>query len=232
MGLNEIFSKISSIQSSKKRNLAGYRQELESLQGLVDSLRDNAPATTFDQFKIFLKDIHNILVVSDTNIRSNVLRTIRICISQNPMLLQLFLNDKDILWIVVTSFERDPQYLIERIQGYKLMKITMQLQPSQFPLCFARSLQAVASQRDDSLRKISLEALRLLCLYNPVLFASANCSSLLIEAVLDPDISDMASPILLSILQTCSHEESRQALCARQQLRTLVSDPQTLASLT
>jgi rapamycin-insensitive companion of mTOR len=221
MALNDILNNVSNIQNSKKRNLAGYREDLETLQVLVDSLRDNPPS--FDQFKIFLKDVHDILVIADTNLRSNILRAIRMSISHNPMLLQLFLNDNDILWMVVTSFERDPQYLIERIQGHKLMKVSLELLPSRFPLCFARSLHAVASQRDDPLRKISLEALRLLCLANPLLFASANCSSLLFEAILDPEISDMAESLLLSILQTCSFEDSRQALCARFQLRTLLS---------
>jgi hypothetical protein len=61
---------------SKVRNCCG-----KSLNDEVSSLTKKLP--TLDHFKSFLSNIHDILVTADVNIRSQLLRSIRLCLCQS-----------------------------------------------------------------------------------------------------------------------------------------------------
>ena len=57
-------------------------------------------------------------------------------------------------WLVVTSFERDTEYLLERTQAFKLMTKVLPVAGTSYPICFARSMVAVANFKEDSFRKV------------------------------------------------------------------------------
>eukprot|EP01035_Chromulina_nebulosa_P018274 gene18274-23951_t len=86
-----------------------------------------------------------------------------------------------------------------------------------------KSLVAVANQKDDQLRRISLEALRILCVSNTKVFAVSNGLNVLIDAVLDPNTSDLAESLLLSLAHALNDDNSRKHLNPFLDLRTLLS---------
>lgn len=176
--LSEIYTKISGIMSprhdtcKKSNSTTAYRDELTLLNSLIDSLIDDLPSIS--QFNNFLEAIHDLLVLADSNVRSILLRVIRFCITGGSEYVTTLYADVDILWIISVSFEKDVEYLIERIQAHKIIRVCLQLLHQDFPLMFARSLVAVANQKDDKLRRESIEDLRILCINNPKVFSTSN----------------------------------------------------------
>ena len=57
------------------------------------------------------------------------------------------------------------------MQALKLIEKTRLVAPRIFPIAFARSLVAIANHKEDTFRKISIEALRSLSMVNPALVA-------------------------------------------------------------
>lgn len=91
------------------------------------------------------------------------------------------------------------------------MKQCLVLSPSKFPESFARSLVAMATCKDESFRKLSLEMLRELCVLNPDMTSRVNGFRVLLDAVIDPDIDDILSEtILMSLLYLLTSSNSRQ----------------------
>jgi len=220
--LKTVYLRVAKAYTQKIRNLNIYRDEITSLNQLVNSLYSSLP--TVSQFDSFLRVVHNILLVTDTNYRVILLRVIRISLTGGEDYFNKFIGNSDMIWIVCTSFERDSEYLPERMQAHKIIKACVISCPKdkQFPNIFVRSLVSVANQKDDQLRRVSLEALRLLCVSNPYEFANGNGPTVLFDAILDPNFSDMSTSLLLSVLHSLSDEKSRKYLFARLDLRTLV----------
>ena len=101
---------------------------------------------------------------------------------------------------IITSFERDGDYTVERIQALKLMGKVLSISPALFPISFARSLVAVANSKEDSFRKVCIETIRELSLANPKLVATVNGYSCMLEVVIDPITQELSDSILLTIL--------------------------------
>ena len=99
----------------------------------------------------------------------------------------------------------------ERLQSVKIMQRCLHLAPFNFPQAFARSLVAIATQKDDSYRRLSLEMLRDLSVHNPDMMNRVNGFKVLLDAVIDPDIeSYLCENILLSLLYLLNSSSSRQ----------------------
>lgn len=211
--LAEIYARVAEHINANGRSLGhppnAYREEISSLNTLIDTLSANLPSIA--QFQDFLANIHDIIVVADTNFRAILLRVIRICISctNDEAYCDSLLFDDDIVWLVVTSLDVEAEFVPERMQAVKIMKVTVTKLPLKFPLSFARSLVAIANQTDDQLRRVCLEVLRLLCTANTALFAKANGIPALVEAILDPNLSDISEALLLSLLHAMNDEQSR-----------------------
>jgi rapamycin-insensitive companion of mTOR len=105
--------------------------------------------------------------------------------------------------------ERDVESIWERMQALKIMKLVVALCPSKFPASFTRSLVAVASHKDDNFRRVCLETLRELSVCNAPAVYQANGFRVLFEAVLDPMTSELAEPILMSMLFLLNHPDTR-----------------------
>lgn len=218
--LRNVYLRIAKTSTQKIRNLTLYREEIASLNTLVDSLHNDLPSVS--QYQQFLAVAHDIILTTDTNFRFILLRVIRICLNGGTEFFSTLFHDFDIVWIICTSFERDAEYLPERTQAHKIIKACIMSYPTMCPRAFVRSLVSVASQKDDQLRRVSLEALRILCVTNPKGFANGNGASVLFEAILDPNLSDISNSLLLSLLQSLGDESNRKYLNARLDLRTLV----------
>ena len=106
------------------------------------------------------------------------------------------------------SYERE-QDVTERMQAIKLIRRYISVMPAEFPVSFVRSLIAVASNVEDSFRRVTIEVLRELSLVNSQLVASCYGFKVLVEAVIDPTLQDVSEPILMTILQLVSDPKSR-----------------------
>ena len=121
------------------------------------------------------------------------------------------------------SYERE-QDVTERMQAIKLIRKYITIMPNEFPISFTRSLIAVASNVEDSFRRVTIEVLRELSLFNSQLVATCYGFKVLIEAIIDPTLSDIAEPILMTILQLVSDPKSRGNIRVMLNQRILVSN--------
>jgi rapamycin-insensitive companion of mTOR len=182
---------------SGRGNLAESRELLTVLNTEASDLTSNS--STASEFANFLRKTHDLLVSSDTTIKSAFLRVIRLSMNTVPHCEALV--QEEIHWVVITSLERDvEQVVLERMQALKLIKKFISISPKFFPLSFARSLVSVGNHKDDNIRRVCIETLRELCVVNPEIVAKVNGFSCLLEAVLDPSTHDMGESIVMSIL--------------------------------
>lgn len=120
------------------------------------------------------------------------------------------------------SYERQED-VTERMQSIKLIRKYTSIMPNDFPISFVRSLVAVAANVEDSFRRVTIEVLRELSLVNSHLVAACYGFKVLIEAVIDPTLQDIAEPILMTILQLVSDPKSRGNIRVILNQRILVS---------
>lgn len=155
---------------------------------------------SLEEFNEFLRTAHDLLIVGETSKRSTILRAMRFCITTPEFVAALFAQE--VHYVVVTSLERDADYLVERMQALKLVERVRIVSSLNFCPAFARSLVAIVTHREekDSFRRICCEALRELALVNPKLVASVNGFAPLVEAVVEPINQNQADAILATIL--------------------------------
>eukprot|EP01041_Mallomonas_annulata_P000384 gene384-698_t len=177
-----------------------------------------------DDFRSFLDEIHDSAATCDPSLRALYLRTIRYCISDKDHCATLV--EQQFHWIVVSSLERedrDNYYIHERIQALKLITKLIEYFPLETHLSCVRSIVAIASQKDESLCRICLELLRKLSLSNPIIVAQANGIKTLFEAVLDPDFSEVAESIMMTLLYHLNKPTSRKHIRPQLELQTLLA---------
>ena len=112
---------------------------------------------------------------------------------------------------------------MERMQALKLIEKTRLIAPRTFPIAFARSLVAIANHKEDTFRKISIEALRSLSMVNPALVASVDGFIPLLDAIIEPINPPMADSILLTILYLLNDPHTRNLVSGSIDLRVLIS---------
>ena len=107
----------------------------------------------------------------------------------------------------------DETNIWERKQAFRCITRVFEISPKLFGAALTKGLMAVVSQREDRLRALCLELLRNLLLSNPGLVAECDGTKLLFDAVVDPSLSFMAEPLLLSLLSVLNNSSTR--LCLR-----------------
>lgn len=179
---------------------------VSSIFSLTLSLERNPPSV--EDMKSFLIDVHDILVNLDSARKSSIFRVIRYCLSSSAHVKVLLSNE--IVWFVIISLEQDNESnTMERVQALKLIEKVRKVASELFPVGFGRSLVAVANSKEDSFRKVCIDAIRELALSNPSLVAIVHGFPTLLDAVLDPINQDSAESIIYTILYLLNDPQTR-----------------------
>jgi hypothetical protein len=200
-------------------NPAHRRELFEGLDSYAKAIRNSALPVI--DYKTFLKSIHDVILRSESAVKSELLRIIRYGFVTSAHGDEIIAEE--VHWLVIGSFEREGGELTERMQALKLMKAFISISPDTFPIGFARSLVAAAGQIDDGFRRVSLETLRELALANSYLVACCNGFKVLVEASVDPSLQDIADILLLTVLHLISQPNSRVNINVVLDLRILLS---------
>lgn len=186
-------------QEESQRNYAS------TIFTLTKSLETDVPSV--EDFGKFIEDTHDLLIKGDSSKRCSVLRAVRYCLTSKDAV-QLLL-DREMHYAVVSSLEKDGDSAVERMQALKIIERVQLIAPELFPVGFARSLVAVANYKDDSFRKICIEALRDLSLTNPSLVAAVDGFTPMMDAVLEPITQSLADSIVLVIIYLLNDPATR-----------------------
>ncbi|GLD95090.1 hypothetical protein PINS_up003715 [Pythium insidiosum] len=111
---------------------------------------------------------------------------------------------------VVRSLEREQKLLSERVQAIKVVRRVMEIDATQMPRALVASLVAIASHKDDNMRRVCLETLREVALANVAVVAAANGVKVLVDAILEPSSQDLADSLLLTLLMLLNEPATRQ----------------------
>ena len=192
------FQKILKILSSLTTHInTRYREQLVELyHESTELIKAGFPPV--DDFTLLLREVHNTLITCDSALRAILIRLVRMSIKNSDYC--LILVKEEFHWLIIASLEREHEFVQERMQALKCIRRYLELSPSGFPVAFARSLVAVANNKDDNIRRVCLETLRELTIINSEIVLKVNGMSSLLEAVIEPNTQDMAESILLSIL--------------------------------
>ena len=201
----KIISRLRPLANGRKITF-GRRDLLSCINDWSSKLAVTPPSS--DEYAQFVRDVHDLLVKLDSPLRAMLLRALRLSITSKEHCLCLV--EEEVHWIIVTCMEREQEFLVERMQALKLMKKFLSCAGDVFPPAFARSLVAVATQKDDSLRRVCMEVLRQLAVENPRCAVSVNGLSTLLEAVLDPNFQDMSESILISFMYLLNDPKTRK----------------------
>lgn len=212
--LSAIFARI----PKNDGNIGQYLDELSCIHDDANSLISK-PAP-LDEFVQFLRQVYNTLILGDAAVRVVLLRVIRLALHDASHCNALI--KEEIHWIIISSLERDHDYVQERMQALKVMKKFISISPGEFPQSFMRSLVAVANHKDDNIRRVCLETLRQLTVINPAIVLQASGLSCLLDAVIEPSTHDMAESILMSVLYLLNDSSSRW-LCFIERERLIIS---------
>lgn len=160
-----------------------------------------------DSFRALLRTAHDIFVSCDSILRSVLIRMVRLLLKDNTFCSAVV--EEEFHWLLSMSLERDHEFVQERMQGLKCMRRFIEIDPAGFPISFARSLVAVASNKDDNIRRVCLETLRELIISNPEIVIRVNGLTCLLDAIIEPTTQDMSESILLSVLFLMNDPKSR-----------------------
>lgn len=151
------------------------------------------------------------LVDNDKQIRVQACRAIRYITCSSQVLSQMI--SLNIPIFMMRSLEReDNKYLWERLQSLKWIRHLMDNYADQIPRCIIMSLIAIAQNGKDEYRRICLDSLRELCITNPCIIAECNGFKLLIDCILQYQLSDISNSVLLTILYILDHPKTRKHL--------------------
>eukprot|EP01038_Epipyxis_sp_PR26KG_P005836 gene5836-8052_t len=196
------------------------RATFATVFSLTNSIVDNVPPT-IEQYILFLDDAYEFMIGNDSSKRSSILRVLRYVIELEQHI--TLLVDSELHYLIVLSLEGDVENAVERMQALKLIRKIFSIKTNLFPICFVRSLVAIANYKEDSFRKICLEVIRELAVANPVLVASTNGFPVLMDAIIEPVTQELANSILLTILYLLNDIENRKIVSSHIDLRTLLS---------
>ena len=83
---------------------------------------------------------------------------------------------------------------------------------SKYTKCCIVSLIGIAQNGKDEFRRICLDSLRELCITNPKIINKCNGFKVLIDSILNPQLSDISNSLVLTILYILDHPNTRKYL--------------------
>ncbi len=222
-----------------------HRAAIAAVCNIVDSkLAGNAPS--IEDFGKYLESSHNLFITCDAIVRATLLRVVRVILMSVTELTDVrryvsCIEQYKWHWLVSLSLEREPivdndedndyrrgngseggivrqDFVFERMQALKVVKIVIARSPSYIPIVFARSVVAVSNNKKDNIRKVCVEMLREMCVVNTPVVIVSNGLDALLTAAFDPAFKDMITSITTSILFMLNTEKSRRLLRLRSQV--------------
>ena len=193
--LHDVISRVLILDRTDVLSTAHEREELNAIYNATTTLNNVTNHATLEDIKIFMKLIHDPLVRSNATMKPILLRVIRILLvtpSNCDVLIQSELH-----WIIVTSLEKENEFVLERMQAFKIIKTYLKISPLTFPMAFANSIVAIANAQDDTLRRVCLETIRELSIANTEIANLSKGINCMLEAILDPSTFGMAESCLL-----------------------------------
>ncbi|KRX02551.1 Armadillo-type fold [Pseudocohnilembus persalinus] len=153
-------------------------------------------------------------------LRQNAIKFFRI-ILDSPELAKLY-NEKNIPLFIARSIERDIRQDAQRnnnqvmqleiVQSLKLVRKWIEVAPRTFPKLLANSLISFAEQADIQFKKPAVETVRKLALGYPELCAASGGIRLLIDSIIDVQISDLSESIVYTLLYLINEPKHRDVI--------------------
>ena len=107
----------------------------------------------------------------------------------------------------------DDTNMWERKQAFRCIVRVFEISADKhFGASFARSIIAIAANRDDRLRVLCLDLLRKVLMSNPKLIAECDGTKVLFDAIIDPSLSFLTEPLILSLLSVMNTSKTRKLL--------------------
>jgi rapamycin-insensitive companion of mTOR len=201
-----VLASVAALGSTTPQN-ADYRDKLNELYGFSSTV--SSAECSLEEFQRLLHQVHDVLISCDSILRSIIIRLVRMLLKDSGFCASVV--EEEFHWLLVMSLERDHEFVQERMQALKCMRRFIELAPATFPIAFARSLVAVANNKDDNIRRVCLETLRELVIVNAEVVVRVNGLSSLLDAVIEPNTQDMSESILLSVLFLLNDPKNRFA---------------------
>lgn len=158
-----------------------------------------------------LRYIRHLTIDKDTAVRTQALRTIRYwCI--NDLIIEAFLS-LGLDYLVARAIEREHRYLDERLQGLKLIRHIIQYNDMYITRPIIVTLLALSEQPKEEFRIVALDTLKDLLVTQPALIlGTTNARQILIDAILDPALTEVSSPLTWAILYLYDTPSTRHLL--------------------
>jgi hypothetical protein len=207
-----LLSKVCELRNTRGQIFKSFEDVLKSL------VEADFTAAEFDSF---LKKLHDRLIKYDSVFRIYGFRAIRHLL-KTPALIDVMLS-QNIHYIVIESFERDGDYLHERMQAIRLIRKCVEISPASVSLGFVRSLVAISSDSGDKFRRLAVDTLCDLAIKNPAVVAEADGIRTLFDLTLQPDCPEMIAPIIVSMLFLYNSPVTRRYVQFQDHLGSLIS---------
>ncbi|KAJ0409015.1 hypothetical protein ATCC90586_005199 [Pythium insidiosum] len=184
------------------------KSKLESTGRLLYEIKSDP--MVLDSFPVerVLRCLRRLVADADTSTRAAALRVLRYSLCSSHGIHQFV--DLMLPVFVVRSLEREQKLLSERVQAIKVVRRVMEIDATQMPRALVASLVAIASHKDDNMRRVCLETLREVALANVEVVAAANGVKVLVDAILEPSSQDLADSLLLTLLMLLNEPATRQ----------------------
>ena len=214
--LPEIASHILLLSSLLLSTSTTPHSRIELLLRLIDFTKQAADhsidLTTLlsDRASTLFRALRLLTVDKDPNCRAQTLRTLRYVLSSDLSISLFYHFSLDLF--LIRALEREAKYLWERLQAFKLYKKLFTLAPHSLSRALVQSILAIAEQPKDDFRRVSLDAVREMMLTVPGLVCSCNGMRVLIDSILDPACSDIASNLTLTLVFLLDQPSTRQYL--------------------
>ena len=147
---------------------------------------------------IFIQENYDVFIQRDASVRAFMYRIFRYIVKTEQFCAVLTHNLVHLL--VLVDFEKKGVERFIRDESRKLIKVFLDMSPKSFPIELASSLVAVAGAEGDQFRKVALEYLCTLATVNYEVVVLVNGFKTMLDAVLDPAMSEVSENILIAIL--------------------------------
>ncbi|TMW68659.1 hypothetical protein Poli38472_006127 [Pythium oligandrum] len=197
------------------------KSKLESTGRLCHELKSDP--MLLDSFPVdrVMKCMRKLVCDADTSTRAGALRVLRYAICSSNGVRQF--ADNSLAVFVVRSMEREQKLLAERVQAIKVIRRILEIDASLMPQSLVASVVAIASHKDDNMRRVCLETLRELALANVEVVAAACGTKVLVDAILEPSFQDLSDSLILTLLMILNEPSTRKFIDPFQDTQILLA---------
>ena len=170
-----------------------------------------------------LKSLRLMLVDSDKKLRVQACRAMRY-ITCNQIILDNMIKLNIPLFIMICLEREDSsKFYWERLGALKWMRHIIDNYPLSIPKCCIMTLITIATNNKHEYRRICLDSLRELSIINPFVVQKSNGFKVLIDLILNPQLTDISNHLILTILYILDHPNTRKYLRPSLDIQRLLS---------